>query len=287
MGLKDYAAAGLRLPKCLSRLRREGRLLVSMEAYFDGSKDSGDWMSSRYVTLAGFAAEDDVWARVDVGWDLMLANTARRPKAEYIHMREINALEGSFNFRNGWNRTKVAYLIQDAFMFLQTVEKEKFRMFAATVDIQAHHRLIAEGLALPSPVRMCTDHCCDIALGWYLTKYPGLIDSARFFFDPSEPFKSVFEARWQEAKSHMAEATGWRECWSIIKTVTTIANSRNEPAMQCADLLAWASNRNLNVPEHSFGKYYHYLMKAVIPSYWVFIDEAKMRNYRCIDFRNP
>jgi hypothetical protein len=269
------------LGQCIkSWIATRGHLLIALESYFDGSKDSGDWMASRNITLAGFAAEDDVWAEFDRGWEATLAATHRRPKAKYLHMRELNSLEGEFSWRNDWNRTRTHRLIWDLLMYLQTMDKKRFHMFAATLDMQAYRNLAAAGLSLPDPFRVCNDFSCDVALAWYVREYPGIIHGAHYFFDPGEPFEDVFRKRCLAEQANILDASGTRESWLLIKTITSILDSRDKPAMQAADLLAWASNRNLTSKEDRFGYYIHHHMKQIIPCHWAFIGEEMLRNYR-------
>jgi hypothetical protein len=237
-------------------------------------------MDSRFITLAGFAAEDDVWADFDRGWESALESTPRRPKAKYLHMREINSLEGEFSWRNGWNRSRTHRLIWDLLMYLQSMDKKRFHMFAATLDMQAYRKLSVAGISLPDPFRICNDFSCDVALGWYVNAYPGIIHSAHYFFDPGEPFEGLFRKRCMMEQANYLDSTGARESWLLIKTITSILDSRVKPAMQAADLLAWASNRNLTGKEDRFGHYFHHVMKQIIPCHWAFIGEEALRDYR-------
>jgi hypothetical protein len=107
--------------------------------------------------------------------------------------------------------------------------------------------------------------------------YPGLIHSAHYFFDISEPFKAPFEERWKKEKDNQFDITGMREWWSVIKTVTT-ADMREKPAMQAADLLAWSTNRNYAGTSDSAFKHCEPVMKTIIPSSWVVFDEANLRS---------
>jgi hypothetical protein len=236
-------------------------------------------MDSRFITLAGFAAEDDVWAEFDQGWEAALGATSRRPKAKYLHMRELNSLEDEFSWRNGWNRTRTHRLIWDLLMYLQTMDKKRFHMFAATLDMQAYRNVTSAGLSLPHPIRICNDFSCDVAIAWYVREHPGIIHSAHYFFDPEEPFEDVFKNRCMAEQANYLDASGARESWLLIKSVTSILNSREKPAMQAADLLAWGSNRNLTSQEDRFGYHFHHIMKQVIPCHWAVIGEDMLRNY--------
>lgn len=260
------------LGECISSfLTGERHLLVALEAYFDGSNST----KPALLTLAGFAAEDSTWIEFDKQWKAILSDSAKRPVAKYIHMREANALECEFAPRNGWNQKKVSALILDLLLYLKTIDKERFRMCACTVDLLAREKLKCEGLPIPEAVDICNDGCPKTFLFWYAAKYPGLISGTHYFFDKGEPFRDAFEKTWVHEKSRNLELNSLFMYWSLIKTVTT-ADMKDKPGLQAADLLAWATNRyNAGV-----GQRYKFLLKImqnVIPWYEVVYDEKKLR----------
>jgi hypothetical protein len=70
-------------------------ILIAMKCFWDGSygeSESGD----EWITLAGFAAPDAVWAEFDDRWNTMLKE--RYPIAPYIHMIEMLDGEDPFSF---------------------------------------------------------------------------------------------------------------------------------------------------------------------------------------------
>ena len=52
---------------------------------------------------------------------------------------------------------------------------------------------------------------------------------------------------------------------------------KDKPALQAADLLAWASNRVLTAPEVASAKHLEWIMKQIVPSSWVVFDEPRLR----------
>ena len=229
------------------------------------------------MTLAGFAADDSIWSDFDNGWELVLKNDERRPSARYCHMKEAVHLEREFNFRSGWDQKKVGFLVTDLLMYLQTIDKQRFRQFACTVDLVAWRKLKAEGYLLEDPIRICNDHCPYSVLAWYVTGYPGLIHSAHYFFDQGEPFEEPFEKKWAREKKNVFTASGIDMFWSVIKTVTS-SDMRQKAALQAADLLAWATNRNMSAGEQETPfKYLEPIMKQIIPSSWIVWDERTLR----------
>ncbi len=244
---------------------------MALEAYFDGSVST----KPALLTLAGFAAENSIWIEFDKRWNAILTDSKKRPAAKYVHMREANALQGEFSPRNGWNAKKVEALVQDLLFYLQTVDKQRFRMSACTVDLAAREKLKHEGLPIPEAVDICNELCPKTFLAWYFDKYPGIISTLDYFFDKDEPFKESFEKTWTQEKSRVLVPGALDMTWSLIKTVN-IAEMRHKPGLQAADLLAWATNRHTA----KIGQRYLSLleiMKAVIPWYQIFCNEQKLR----------
>jgi hypothetical protein len=191
-------------------------------------------------------------------------------------MREATKLKGPFCYKNGWNSMKVSYLVTDLLMYMQQVDKKRFRQFGCTIDLEAYRKLTKQGYSFNDPIDICNEFCPFVILTWYATDYPGLIHSAHYFFDVQEPFKAPFEERWKQEKSNQFDITSMREWWSVIKTVTS-ADMRNKPAMQAADLLAWSSNRKLSPKQEALFKHIEPVMKSIIPSTWVIFDEGNLR----------
>jgi hypothetical protein len=190
-------------------------------------------------------------------------------------MREATKRHGAFSHKLGWNFKKVEALITDLLMFMQTLDKERFHQFGCTIDLEAYKRLSSLGLSFNDPITICNDFCPFAVLAWYHGYYPGIIHSAHFFFDTDEPFKAPFEDRWRQETGNFLDPTALREVWGVIKTVAT-ANMRDKPALQAADLLAWASNRvHARNQETSF-RHLELIMKSIIPSSWIVFNEAEL-----------
>ena len=230
------------------------------------------------MTLAGFAADDSIWADFDNEWNRILSQSNdRRPSAPYLHMREATKLKGPFTYKNGWNLRRVGNLVTDLLMYMQHVDKQRFRQFGCTVDLDAYRRLTAEGFAFNDPIDICNEFCPFSVLAWYWCDFPGLIHTARYFFDIDEPFKAPFVSRWEWESGNVFDITSMREAWSVIKAVDS-ADMRQKPAMQAADLLAWSTNRKLAGDSDTAFKHCEPIMKAIIPSSWLVLDEANLRS---------
>ena len=260
------------LGECIASWLTEGSVLIALEAYFDGS-NVGGWDNGKTVTLAGFAADDSVWQDVDKEWRRILDDSSKRPQAEYLHMREAVHLEKEFSPHKGWTIAKVGGLVVELLNYLQHVDKQRFRMFWCTVDLDAHKRLRAEGLNLADPIQICID-CPTLVLDWFWVKWPGVIHAAHFFFDVDEPFRAPFEDKWKAESSLSFNGSDY--FWSLLKTVTT-AKMQDKPGLQAADLIAWAVNRKFAVQKDAAFSGIEALMWNVIPSSSILWDEQKLR----------
>ena len=264
------------LGECISSwLTGKENILIPLESYFDGSAQ-GDWRKEKLVTLAGYAADDSMWMTFDQEWDAILKDDRRRAAAPYLHMREATKYKDAFHYKNGWNSKRLSFLITDLLMYMQTIDKDRFRQFGCTIDLEAYRRLENQGFLFNDPIEICNDYCPAVALFWYFTEYPGIVHSAHFFFDIEEPFKELFEKHWKRQKANFLDPAANPDVWGLIKTVTT-AEMRDKPAMQAADLLAWSSNRvhsvNAEVAFHDLEP----LMKQIIPSTWIVFKEQQLR----------
>ncbi len=263
------------LGECVASWLANGRhLLVALEAYFDGAARDGNWSEEgSLVTLAGFAAEDDVWVGFDTAWNAILKDDSRRPAAPYLHMREAVHRKGPFQKRHGWNLKKVGYLVTDLLQYMQTVDKQRFHQFGCTIDLRAYRAYKQAGFpVMQNHFEMCNQFCPFTVLAWHITT-PGLMKSMHFFFDKDEAFKEHFERRWKAEKANNLRLNGMDYFWSMIRCVCT-ADMRDKPALQAADLLAWGTNRSFSEEGKSF-KHLEHVMKQIIPSSWIVWDEAR------------
>jgi hypothetical protein len=231
------------------------------------------------MTLAAFAGDDEIWAKFETDWDEILRSHC--PRADYVHMREVNTLTKGFDWKLGWNVHKAFELVTKCLSYMSRVDKKKFRMFYCTVDLEAWHKLKKEGYCLPDPVEMCSDYSMYGVLWWYVQqRHPDSVfnlptDSAHYFFDKDEPFEKNFRAKW-ESETRKHESTGEVNPWILIEEVSSV-NMRKVPGVQAADVLAWSVNREKTAPDNMPGKMYSYIMKQVIPSSSLTYDEATMR----------
>ena len=193
-------------------------------------------------------------------------------------MREATHYKGPFARKNGWDYTKVAYLIENFLTCLRKhIDEERFRQFACTVDVKAWRAYKAAGFPVcDNPIELCNQYCPFNVLGWYFKDHPGLMKQLHYFFDENEPFREPFEQDWKKAKSDSLSAHGTDYVWAMITTVMP-TDMRDKPALQAADLLAWSTNRSITVAEGRRFKFKRLgtAIKQIVPSSWIFWDEAE------------
>ena len=73
--------------------------------------------------------------------------------------------------------------------------------------------------------------------------------------------------------------------WGGIAEVEPL-NMRDEPALQAADMIAWAESRHRSSDEDRPWRYLAKIIEPVIPSWRLVLDEETLRNKHCQDKTN-
>lgn len=253
----------------------EGELFVVLKSYFDKSgQEDAAWM-----TLGAVAAGDDVWSEIEQDWTCIL--TRHEPPAAYMHLAEAVPLRGEFSKSKGWDDDKVFGLITNCLDILSGALKAKYCHFSVTVDMGAYRKLLAEGYQMDAPAQLCIDSCVAGIFDWYLHRYKGVDLWAHYYFDTGEPFEPILKAKW-ERELAASEEQGVYNFWSHIKHIGP-AQMRTTPGIQVADMLAWATNRNLiEFPGALMRQRYQDLiipLRSLIPTNYAMWDESKLRHF--------
>jgi hypothetical protein len=159
----------------------KGHALIPVATYFDMS---GQLEKSKWLVLAGIAADDDVWDDFCQKWKVILDSHPLKPK--YIHMREAVPRVKEFHWKNGWTDAKVQHLVGELLKLLSRADKKRLKMSFCAIDMDAYRKLQDEGLDMVPCVDICNQNCPEIVLSWWTVKWPGVIDSLHFFFDIGE-----------------------------------------------------------------------------------------------------
>ena len=196
-----------------------------LKTYFDGSWDS------RCMSLAGLAADEDVWSYFDHEWRGILAN---RGNARYMHMKEAMPLEKEFK---GWSAEKRDFLLIGLLGLLMEVgQHKKFHAFTCSVDLAAHDRWQARN-RLPAAARLCARIAFPKMLDWYSEFPDPILDTIDVFFDRNEPFIGHISNDWNNLKLRKKYPV-----WGLVRTVAP-AEMLLTPGVQAADMLAWSAHR--------------------------------------------
>jgi hypothetical protein len=251
----------------------EGSLFVVLKSYFDKSGQE----DSKWMTLGAVAAGDDVWSEIEQDWTGIL--TRHEPPATYMHLAEAVPLRGEFAKAKGWDDDKVFGLITNCLDILSGALKTKYCHFSVTVDMGAYRKLLDEGYQMDSPAQLCIDTCVMGIFDWYLHKYKGVDLEAHYYFDTNEPFEPILKAKW-ERELQASEKEGVYSFWSHITHIGP-ALMRKTPGIQVADMLAWATNRDLlEFPGALVRQRYQDLiipLRSLMPTNSATWDEWKLR----------
>jgi hypothetical protein len=249
-----------------------------MKCYFDGSKVSGPdghW----WLTLAGFTARDDFWNRFEKEWNSEVLHK-REPHAPYLHMTDL--LTGNKVF-TGWAVERRQALVMDALDYLQSCPKLAFEAVVCTIDTTAREKLLEEGYEITDPHVVCGQCALGAAFSWCYEHYPEGIELAHVYFDRSERFMHPLHEQWQRKKKEERSSTVITDCfWGLIMGVDDCEMDKT-PALQAADLLAWATSRQHSKIERPY-LYLAEIMKKVIPHSWFTLDENTLRSVHKNDF---
>lgn len=202
-----------------------------LKVYFDGSGKEED-PQTKFVTIAGFAGEEEVWSYFDQEWNGILSDRGNPP---YMHMAD--AIQHKRNFES-WDADKTDFLIQGLIGLLQevTVGQKKFCGFSCTVDLAAHSKWKARN-HIPPIAQLCANLSFAKTFDWY-GGFPDLIISSfDIFFDRGDPFLNVLMQ--QRNDRRIKKEHPW---WDLVRTIEP-AEMQKTPALQAADLLAWSHNR--------------------------------------------
>lgn len=242
-----------------------------MRAYLDSSGK----LEGSYLTLAGFAANEDLWDQFEKKWDEILSS--HRPPTPYIHMWELAHYEKEFDKVKGWNNRTGFELVMKCLGYMNRLDKQKFRMFYCAVDLSAHRNLIGETYQIPSPVELCNKHCSEAVFNWYLAKHPGVVDpirSIRYYFDQDEYFRAPFQEKWRSEAKRSKRERSWNP-WCSIAQVDT-ADMKSAPGIQAADMVAWGTNREMMQGGGPYSEM-AWIVRQLVPWYSKIFDEDTMR----------
>jgi hypothetical protein len=205
-----------------------GHVFVMLTMCFDGSGKDDD-PNSKFVTLAGFAGEQDAWGYFNEQWSNALGNLA-----SYMHMTEAIQHQEEFD---GWNEAKTEFLVDRLLeVIVQTFARYRFQAVRFTIDVSAHRHFsaanntpgVSKSLALGAFYRM---------FRWYTQSSHVIVKPMVILFDRGEPYLNILMQRWNSKGE--PDRKPW---WDLISSIAPVS-MKNVPGVQAADMLGWSANR--------------------------------------------
>lgn len=259
---------------------REGHIAV--RAYLDRS----DSAERKYVSLASFAANDDTWAEFEDGWRSIL-QSGHIP-TDYMHLKEAvhRQLGSPYSIRKGWKESDVWELIFRLVKFISGFDKNRLISHTCRVDMDAHKKLLQEGISVPSEIAICNTYVPRLNVHYFskmvLEVHAGIEnvelergDLLHFIFDRNEPFYGPFKDEWNR-ELDMFERTGKFSPWALVDSVGE-GSMKTTPGIQAADMLAWAMTREVgSLPDQS-GTSLHYIIQQIAAGTSMEASESAMR----------
>jgi hypothetical protein len=239
-----------------------------MKCFFDGSNpDSSD--GRPWLTLAGLVAGESFWDRFNNGWRVEVLQK-RAPYAPYLHMRELYSSKSKFKDFTQQRRND---LIFDAVDYLQRLPKLAFCGIVCTIDLRSRAKLVALGCLISDPHVICAECCIGTAFKWRFDNHPDGVEPVSIYFDRKEKFMHPFRQRWLcEKKKQRPVITD--AFWGLISDVGA-KEMPDTPALQVADMLAWATGRRHAGLERRM-LFLMDIIEKVVPSARFILDEAVM-----------
>lgn len=207
---------------------------MSLQAYYDGSGKSG---GSRFITLAGIAAPEELWPHFNAQWAEVLA------RHQLIWWHTSAAMNGSPQrakfvkpaWRNGWNKAKATAARIELFNVILSFHweewKNAFQIRTCTVNMEDYRTARSDNRWLRPPEAICVNTCVG------LLKLHRADAPLRLCFDRNEEFMKQIEQVW--TKDRKKPNVRWAH---QIKEITP-GTSETTVGLQAADLVAWEVNR--------------------------------------------
>jgi hypothetical protein len=164
---------------------------------------------------------------------------------------------------------------------LQALDKNRFLSVTCTVDVAAQRIIVAEGKIIPDPVVICAEFCMGAAFDWYVKTHGHQLELAYVHFDTGERFIGSIRRKWKEHVTSKQRIV-LNPFWGLIADIPEV-DMRNTPAVQAADIIAWAITRNLSAKV----RHHKYLAEilvgtrdkcGIIPSARVILNDAALRS---------
>lgn len=237
---------------------------------------SSGTLEDRYMTLAGVAADQQMWAEFNAAWARILGQHS--PPAEYIDMWETCGLTGGFTAAAGWNHESAFALATECLTYMAQLDTKRFTMVYCGVDTFAYRKLRDQGHQVARPTYLCNTYCCEALAGWALRHYPEIRDAGdnklMCFFDSRDPLNSSFCGQWESRSGSLTPLN----FWSTIAAIQSVG-WKTSAGIQAAEIVAWAVNQQDQYEAREKGKPLAHIMRVANPAH-VLWDEAQLFRWR-------
>lgn len=208
---------------------------MPFKSYFDAG-NKADPSQYELLTLAAISGSTIKWADFEERWRRVLD----KHRAPYLHTTDLISRFGVFEY--GWDDCRVRDFLGDCVTLVEDCATQRegrrfvyqgLRPATVTVVLKDFQQS-AQEIANNRPA----EDWCAVHLTVMVMKYANYLNSDKlhFFFDQGEPFYGHVQDRMFNRKSKRSAPD-----WQRIKSPTEL-DSREVPALQAVDLLAWCVN---------------------------------------------
>lgn len=196
--------------------------MKTLVTYLDESGKAED-PNHRCITVAGFRADAETWLGFEQRWLEILG----RHGASYFHCREAAHRVGHYR---GWSPDKVSALY---FELIDAICETVDLAVACVVDISAHRDIFCgeqRASSVADPYHLALRTCISHIVGCGLPEEQRLV----FIVDQIDQHAIALDL--------FDQTTGQLPDFEGVDAPLRFQNSRNTPALQAADVLAWETN---------------------------------------------
>jgi hypothetical protein len=203
---------------------------VILKSYLDGGNQPDRFEYDR-ITLALVCGSPNQWKRFEVAWGKILY----KHRTPYLHTTDAVTRKGEVF--SDWTDDRTDLLITDCVKTIEThIHKNGRGLYPVTftIPLDDYAFVRRQDARLPGNVAdMCVSECLGFCARW---GHRQNVKSYQLYFDQGEPFYGHFLDRFNNKQAR--KDTQWFDMVSHHSKL----NMRKVPALQLADLLAWAVN---------------------------------------------
>lgn len=233
-------------------------MLIVLKSYFDGGNEA-DSTQYDHLTLAAMAGGKEHWKSFNTAWKKVL----RKHGADWLHTTDAVSLLGIYT---RWTDASVEKFINDCVTVIKdhatpSGHGKGVRPVTVTVVLKDFLRAFKKNPGIGTPEENCAIHCFNAVI-WHGQKAG--YSKFECYFDQGEKFCGFIQDRVSNKRSRQNDP--------ILKDIVHVGQSdmRLVPALQAADLFAWAVNDSYRV--RTLRPWQQILLGEDIPRQWDLLD---------------